>query len=134
VAPAARPHRPIWSTTIADPTASTRRGAATRPHPTAPDRTRPHPTSNRLHPDGLTDDLRGALTRRSTLLREHQRANDSHHAANWMRSHERSVADAYSPNQGPAPINAASNREVSVARHGDRGPGSGTSAERDMSR
>ena len=83
-----------WSATIADPTATTRRGAAT---PTAPDLEPVIGQAARLHPDMLTDDLRGALTRRNTLLREHQRANDAHRAASWMRSHEPSAADDLTP-------------------------------------
>ena len=82
-----------WSATIADPTATTRRGAAT---PTAPDLEPVIGQAARLHPDMLTDDLRDALTRRNTLLREHQRAHDAHRAASWMRSRERSAADATS--------------------------------------
>jgi hypothetical protein len=83
-----------WSATIFDPTATTRRGAAT---PTAPDLEPVIGQAARLHPDMLTDDLRGALTRRNTLLREHQRANDAHRAASWMRSRERSAADNLPP-------------------------------------
>ena len=83
-----------WSATIADPTATIRRGAAT---PTAPDLEPVIGQAARLHPDMLTDDLRGALTRRNTLLREHQRANDAHRAANWMRRHERSAAEDLTP-------------------------------------
>ena len=86
-----------WSATIADPTATTRRGAAT---PTAPDLEPVIGQAARLHPDMLTDDLRGALTRRNTLLREHQRANDAHRAASWMRSRERSAADDLPPQPG----------------------------------
>ena len=62
-----------WSTTIADPAATPRRGAAT---PTAPDLEPIISQAARLHPDMLTDDLRGALTRRNILLREHQRTNE----------------------------------------------------------
>jgi hypothetical protein len=86
-----------WSATIADPTATTRRGAAT---PTAPDLEPVIGQAARLHPDMLTDDLREALTRRNTLLREHQRANDAHRAASWMRSRERSAADDLPPQAG----------------------------------
>ena len=86
-----------WSATIADPTATTRRGAAT---PTAPDLEPVIGQAARLHPDMLTDDLRGALTRRNTLLREHQRAHDAQRAASWMRSRERSAADDLPPQPG----------------------------------
>jgi len=48
----------------------------------------------------LTDDLRGALTRRNTLLREHQRAHDAQRAASWMRIRERSAADDLPPQPG----------------------------------
>jgi len=81
----------------ADPTATTRRGAAT---PTAPDLEPVIGQAARLHPDMLTDDLGEALTRRNTLLREHQRANDAHRAASWMRSRERSAADDLPPQAG----------------------------------
>jgi hypothetical protein len=37
----------------------------------------------------LTDNLRGALTRRNILLREHQRANEAHRAATWIRARDR---------------------------------------------
>ncbi|MDT5100067.1 MAG: hypothetical protein QOC76_3804, partial [Mycobacterium sp.] len=83
-----------WSTTIADPTPTTCRGAAT---PTAPDLEPVIGQAARLHTDVLTDHLRDALTRRSALLREHQRANDTHRAASWMRSRERSAADNLPP-------------------------------------
>jgi hypothetical protein len=84
-----------WSTTIAyDPTPTTRRSAAT---PTAPDLEPVISQVARLHPDMLTNELRGALTQRNTLLREHQRANDAHRAASWMRSRERSAADNLPP-------------------------------------
>jgi hypothetical protein len=45
----------------------------------------------------LTDHLRGALTRRNTLLREHHRAHDAHRAASWMRSRQHSAADDLTP-------------------------------------
>jgi hypothetical protein len=48
----------------------------------------------------LTDELRDVLNRRNTLLREHQRANDTHRAASWMRSRERSVIDDRPPEPG----------------------------------
>jgi hypothetical protein len=74
-----------WSTTIVDPTPTTRRGAAT---PTAPDLDPVISQAARLHPDMLTAELREALTQRSALHREHQRAHDTHRAANWMRTRE----------------------------------------------
>jgi len=83
-----------WSTTIADPTPTTHRGAAT---PTAPDLDPVISQVARLHPDMLSDDLRDALAQRNTLLREHQRTNDAHRAARWMRSRERSAADDLTP-------------------------------------
>jgi hypothetical protein len=45
----------------------------------------------------LTDNLRGALTRRNILLREHQRANEAHRAATWIRARDRSAADNLPP-------------------------------------
>jgi conjugative relaxase-like TrwC/TraI family protein len=86
-----------WSTTVADPAATPRRGAAT---PTAPDLEPIISQAARLHPDMLTDDLRGALTRRNILLREHQRTNEAHRAASWIRSRERSAADELPPQPG----------------------------------
>ena len=83
-----------WSATIADPTATTRRGAAT---PTAPDLEPVISQAARLHPDMLTDELRDALTRRNALLREHQRANELHRAATWIRARDRSAADNLPP-------------------------------------
>ena len=86
-----------WSTTIADPTPTTRRGAAT---PTAPDLDPVISQAARLHPDMLTTELREALSQRSALHREHQRAHDTHRAANWMRTREPSIADDLPPQAG----------------------------------
>jgi hypothetical protein len=86
-----------WSATIADPTATTRRGPAT---PTAPDLDPVISQAARLHPDLLTNDLREALTQRNTLLRDHQRANEAHRAASLMRSQESSAADDLPPQPG----------------------------------
>lgn len=86
-----------WSTTIADPTPTTRRGAAT---PTAPDLDPVISQAARLHPDMLTTELREALSQRSALQREHQRAHDKHRATNWMRTRETSIADDLPPQAG----------------------------------
>jgi hypothetical protein len=45
----------------------------------------------------LTDDLRGALTRRNDLLRKHQRANELYRTATWIRARDRSAADNLPP-------------------------------------
>jgi hypothetical protein len=82
------------SATIADQTATTRPGAAT---PTAPDLEPVISQVARLHPDMLTNELRGALTRRNTLLREHRRANELYRAATWIRARDRSAADNLPP-------------------------------------
>ena len=62
-----------WSATIATQQPPP---AAALPPPTALDLEPVIGQAARLHPDMLTGDLRGALTRRNDLLREHRRANE----------------------------------------------------------
>ena len=76
-----------WTTTATPVTPPRTQDPTTRD---APDLQPVLAQAARLHPDLLTTDLTEALTHRADLRREHQRAYDTHQAARWIQTHERS--------------------------------------------
>ncbi|GBE67774.1 hypothetical protein MFM001_42360 [Mycobacterium sp. MFM001] len=85
-----------WTATLGPPATDTRR----RESPTAPDLQPVLAQAAHLPPEMLTEQLRQALHQRTQLRQQHQRAHDTHSAARWIRTHDRSAAEDLTPDPG----------------------------------